>query len=126
MRAAAVGCFSCFTAVTSLAFATPEVDPTQTYHLHGYYKLVDDGATTWQLSDNSPWLVDWKATWGDPRLVKWGYAPVTHDSQRYYCLIDGRPRTGTHIARETFICGDPAIVALVELRPALRLYGGGP
>jgi hypothetical protein len=67
--------------------------------------------------------------WVNPRLVKWGYVPVTQDSKRYYCLIDDRPRRGSHISERTFVCGDPS--STVEWlynagrTPTVRLYGGG-
>jgi hypothetical protein len=129
----AAGCFACVTALTSLAVAeSPSSDqgaaaPAPTYYLHGYYKLLDQ-RPTWQYSDASPWQVVRNEPWVQPRLVKWGYVPMTHDSQRYYCLIDDRPRTGSHVIERTFICGDPATAEWIfnsGRRPTLALYGGG-
>jgi hypothetical protein len=70
-------------------------------------------------SKNEPWI--------NPRLVKWGYVPMVHDSKPFYCLIDDRPRTGSHVMERTFICGDPASTELVFniwRTPRLSLYGG--
>lgn len=97
-----------------------------TYHLHGYYKLLND-FPTWQQSDDSPWQVVKDQPWIKPRLVKWGYVPMTHDSQNYYCLIDGGPRTGSHVTEPIFICGDPKTVEWIfntNQAPQLPLYGG--
>jgi hypothetical protein len=124
-----VGTFICLTALTSLACAAAETTaPLPTYHLRGYYKLRDQAAI-WQISDNSPWQVVKNEPWIDPQVVKWGYVPITHNSQHYYCLIDDRPITGSNIAKTTFICGDAAAVQFDyfnNVRPTLRLYGGGP
>jgi len=95
-------------------------------YLPGFYKLSERDAI-WQYSDRSPWNIVKSAPWADPRLVKWGYVPVTHDSQNYYCLIDATPRTGSHIAERVFTCGDPATVEEIynfNWRPVGRLYGG--
>jgi hypothetical protein len=122
-----VGSFICLTALASLAVAATESSaPPPAYHLHGYYKLREQVAT-WQVSDDSPWQVVKDEPWIKPELVKWGYVPVTHDSEHYYCLIDSRPRTGTNIAERTFICGDPATVELdfiYNWKPKLSLYAG--
>jgi hypothetical protein len=127
MRAVAMGSFACFAALASLAFALPKSDaPQPSYHLQGYYKLHQQVAT-WQVSNDSPWQVVKDESWIDPRLVKWGYVPVTHDSDHYYCLIDDKPRTGSNILEKTFICGDPKTVELLfnnNWRPVLPLYGG--
>jgi hypothetical protein len=124
-----VGTFICLTALASPAFAGSEsTAPLPSYHLRGYYKLRDQAAI-WQLSDNSPWQVVKDEPWIDARVVKWGYVPITHDSKHYYCLIDDKPRTGSNIARETLICGDASGVSydyFNNVRPILRLYGGGP
>ena len=120
-----VGSLACLTAFASLAFAASE-GATRTYHLHGYYKLYERAAT-WQLSDDSPWQVVKNESWVNPRLVKWGYVPMTHDSDHYYCLISDVPRTGTTMVEKTFICGDPATVELDfnnNWKPTLSLYGG--
>src|ERR1700739_3034932 len=102
---AILGCFACLASMTSLASAAPEspaapaaATPLPAYHLHGYYKLLDE-IPTWQAGDDSPWQVVKGEPWIKPRLVKWGYVPIVHDSQPYYCLIDG-PRTGSHIIEQ--------------------------
>ncbi len=125
---AALGSFACLAAVASVAFATPESAsaPQRTYHLHGYYKLHQQVAT-WEVSDDSPWQVVKDAPWIDTRLVKWGYVPVTHGSDHYYCQIEDKPMTGTNIQGKTFICGDPKTVELIfnnNWRPKVPLYGG--
>jgi hypothetical protein len=124
-----VGTFICLTAFASVAFAEPETNaPLPTYHLHGYYQLRDRSAI-WQLSDKSPWQVVKDEPWIEPRLVKWGYVPITHNSQHYYCLIDDKPITGSNIAKTTFVCGDASTVALNYInnwKPSLLLYGSDP
>jgi hypothetical protein len=114
------------TAFASVATAVPETDaPLPTYHLHGFYKIRDQSAI-WQLSDRNPWQVVKNEPWIEPRVVKWGYVPMTHNSQRYYCLIDDKPITGSNIAKTTFICGDASTVAFnyhANWRPSLLLYG---
>jgi hypothetical protein len=99
--------------------------PHPSYHLHGYYKLHDE-LGVWELSDDSPWQVVKNEPWINARLVKWGYVPITHDSERYYCMIDDQPRTGTHIGGPTFVCGDPTTVEYLfnnHQTPKLLLYG---
>ena len=134
-----VGSFACLAALGSVALAAPETAPRAnatstesppTYYLRGYYTM-DSQRPVWRESDNSPWLqVKANAPWVNPRLVKWGYVPFTHDSKNYYCLIDDKPRTGTHIKEITFICGDPATVQSIFLqnneRPNIPMIGGGP
>jgi hypothetical protein len=129
---AAVGSFVCLAALTSLAFAAPQsaapqsAAPQPTYHLRGYYKLHTQ-VGIWQLSDDSPWQVVKDEPWINPRLVHWGYVPITHDSKHYYCLIDDKPRTGTNILEKTFVCGDPKTVQLIfdnNWQPVLPLYSG--
>ena len=131
---AIVGCVACLAAMTSLASAASEstapaagaAPPLPTYYLHGYYKLLDN-VPTWQQSDDSPWQVVKGEPWIKPRLVKWGYVPVTHDSEPYYCLIDNGPRTGSHVIEKTFICGDPKTVEYIfntNRTPTIPLYGG--
>jgi hypothetical protein len=126
MRVATVS-LACLTALTSFAFAAPQsAAPQPSYHLRGYYELHYQVAT-WQTSDDSPWQVVKDEPWIQARLVKWGYIPMTHDSKRYYCLIDDHPRTGSNIAGKTFICGDPATVETLftnNLRPQIPLYSG--
>jgi len=130
---ATLGCFACLAVMGSVAFASPEGNPTQsdstpTYYLRGYYKL-DDQLPTWQLSDSSPWSqVKRNAPWVNLRLVKWGYVPFTHDSKNYYCLIDKGPQTGSHIIDTTFMCGDPDTVQWLfqnNWRPIVLMTGGG-
>ena len=100
-------CLACLAATPSLAFAAsqPATDP-RPIHLLGFYQL--DRVPTWRFSDSSPWYVVKNVDWANPRLLKWGYVPVMHDSKPYYCLIDNSPRTGSHISEYTFMCGDPA------------------
>jgi len=105
----------------------PGAAPPPAYHLKGYYRLTDQ-IPTWQISDNTPWQVVKGEPWIKPRLVKWGYVPMTHDAKRYYCLIDDRPRTGSLIMEQTFVCGDPETVEWMfntGRSPRLPLYGGG-
>jgi hypothetical protein len=120
---AVMGCLACVAAMLSAAFAASQSDPAPIY-LHGFYEL--DRHPTWRLSDAAPWNVVKDAPWANPRLVKWGYVPVTHDSRHYYCLIDYSPRTGSHISELTFMCGDPATAEWLfnnNWRPVGRLYG---
>lgn len=96
-----------------------------TYYLQGYYKLRETNAT-WELSDKSPWQIVKNEPWIDPRLTKWGYVPVIHDGDHYYCLIDNKPMTGSNILEKTFICGDPKTAEFIfnnNFRPKLPLYG---
>ena len=121
---AAVGSFACLIGLASLASAAA-LQPT--YHVHGYYKL-NGRVAMWQFSDASPWQVVKDEPWVDSRLVKWGYVPLTHDSQHYYCLIDDSPRTGSRISEKTFVCGDPETVEVIfnsNWIPKLPLYGAG-
>ena len=123
---AVVKCFACLTTITPLALATPQGDSAPSYYLRGFYKLLDQ-EPTWQLSDASPWQVAKNETWVNPRLVKWGYVPVVHAAERYYCLIDHSARTGSHIVEWIFVCGDPGTTVWLfnnNRRPVLRLYGG--
>jgi hypothetical protein len=131
---ATVGCFACLAAMGSVAFATPQGSPTPTgstpsYYLRGYYKL-DNQRPTWQASDSSPWSqVKTNTPWVNPRLVKWGYVPFTHDSKNYYCLIEEGARTGSHVIDTTFMCGDPDTVQWLfqnNWRPSVPMIGGGP
>jgi hypothetical protein len=131
---AAVGCFTCLTAIASLAFATPPETPVgattlPTYYLRGYYKL-DNQRPAWTASDAAPWSqVKSNEPWVNKRLLKWGYLPFTHDAKNYYCLIDDGPRTGSHVIDKTFMCGDPATAQWLfqnNWRPNVPLIGGGP
>jgi len=74
-----------------------------------YYRLYDR-YSVWLFSDPAPWYIVNDAPWADPRLVKWGYVPVTHEAQNFYCLIGHEPLTGSHIATRTLACGDPLTV----------------
>jgi hypothetical protein len=118
--------FICLCGLASLACAAAEsTAPLPTYHLRGYYSIREENAV-WQFSDNSPWQVVANEPWIDPKLVKWGYVPLTHNSKHYYCLIDDKPITGSNIAKKTFICGDAGIMRFgytQNWRPTLRLYG---
>jgi hypothetical protein len=116
---ATLGSLLCFSTLASLAcaapasFAVPASAALQpTYHLHGYYELHETNVM-WQFSNNSPWQVVKDDPWIDPKLVKWGYVPIVHGSDHYYCVIDKRPRTGTNILKKTFTCGDPKTAALI-------------
>jgi hypothetical protein len=92
-----LGTFICLSGFASLACAAPEsTAPLPTYHLHGYYSIREENAV-WQFSDNSPWQVVANEPWIDPKVVKWGYVPLTHNSKHYYCLIDEKPITGSDI-----------------------------
>ena len=135
---ATVGYFACLAAMASVAFAEPEAAPqgnstptdsTPTYYLRGYYKL-DNQRPTWQASDSSPWTqVKTKTPWVNPRLVKWGYLPFTHDSKNYYCLIEEGAQTGSHVIDTTFMCGEPDTVQWLfqnNWRPSVPMIGGGP
>jgi hypothetical protein len=122
---AIVGFLASLAAVSALA-AVPEAAPLPAYHLHGYYKLLDN-IPTWQQSSDSPWQVVKGEPWINKRLVKWGYVPMTHDAQNYYCLIDNGPRTGSRVIEQNFICGDPKTVEWIfntNRTPALPLYAG--
>lgn len=123
MRASA-GFVACLAAVAAVKARSSEPSPT---YLRGYYKLHAH-YLVWQPSDSLPWYVVMDAPWADPLLVKWGYAPVTHNAQNYYCVIDdGRP-TGSHIPQRLFACGDPQTVELIyhnHVTP-FGLSGGGP
>jgi len=122
-----VGTFTCLAALASFAAAASEnTEPLPAYHLRGVYAIRDQAAT-WQFSDNSPWQVVKDEPWIDSRLVKWGYVPFTHDNKHYYCLIEDRPITGSNIAKDIFICGDPVTVKYAYVnnwKPTLLLYGG--
>jgi hypothetical protein len=90
-------------------------------------QCLRDRSAIWQLSDRSPWQVVKDEPWIESRVVKWGYVPIVHNSQHYYCLIDDRPITGSNIARTTFLCGDASTVQFNYnngWRPELHLYGG--
>lgn len=126
MRAASV-CFALATGWASLAFADPEsTAQSKSYQLHGYYQLRSNVAT-WQRSDDSPWQVVKGEPWISDYLVKWGYVPVVHDSQRYYCQIRDTPRIGSNIIETIFVCGDPDTVQMMyqnHWAPILPAYGG--
>jgi hypothetical protein len=125
MRAIA-GFLACL-AVTVTASVTAKPNAPSPIYLRGYYRLYDR-YSVWRLSDGSPWYIVNEAHWADWRLVKWGYVPVMHDSQRYYCLIDHEPPTGSRIAEWTFVCGDPPTVELLynTNRPPVGFMYGGP
>jgi hypothetical protein len=108
MRATA-GYLACLAAIVS-ATARPS-EPAPIY-LGGYYRIYDR-YTVWQYSDSMPWYVLKDAEWADPRLIKWGYVPVWHDAQGYYCLIDHDAPTGSRIPVWLFACGDPATAELL-------------
>ncbi|HVN44759.1 MAG TPA: hypothetical protein VMT66_05855 [Steroidobacteraceae bacterium] len=140
MRLTVGCCFAVLAAITSVSFAAPESAPpgpastptgsARTYYLRGYYRM-DTERPVWQDSDSSPWSqVAANAPWVNARMIKWGYVPFTHDSKNYYCLIDDKPRTGSHVVEATFMCGDAAIVQSMFLqngsRPNTPMIGGGP
>jgi hypothetical protein len=123
---AIVGFLACLAAMTSLATENTAPAPLPAYHLHGYYKLLDN-IPTWQQSDPSAWQVVQGEPWINKRLVKWGYVPMTHDAQNYYCLINDGPRTGSHVTERIFVCGDPKTVEWVfntGRTPTIPLYAG--
>jgi hypothetical protein len=134
---AIVESFMCLTAMAGVVAAPAAEHPgnsapaqTPTYYLRGYYK-IDSQLPVWQDSDSAPWVqAKTNAPWVNRRIVKWGYVPFTHDSRNYYCLIDDKPRTGSHVQDTTFICGDPAMVESLFIqnnwRPTLPMIGGGP
>ncbi len=135
IRGTGLACLCC---MSLMALAAPAAKPggasparsLPTYYLRGYYRM-DSQRPVWQDSDSAPWQqVSPDAAWVNQRLVKWGYVPFTHGSRNYYCLIDDKPRTGSHIGDVTFICGEPAIVQSIFLqnngRPVLPMIGGGP
>ena len=127
---AAVACLVCLTAMSSVALSAPppQSDSLPTYYLRGYYK-IDNQRPAWQTSDEAPWSqVKSNTEWVNPRLVKYGYIPFTHDSKNYYCWIDNGPRTGSHVIERTFLCGDPASVQWLfqnNWKPYLPMTGGG-
>jgi len=82
---ASLACLACLTALSCGALAAPATqnDSLPTYYLRGYYKL-DNQRPQWQTSDDAPWSqVKSNASWVDPRLVKYGYVPFTHDSNNF-------------------------------------------
>jgi len=107
MRASA-GFVVCLAVAAVAAVTARSSEPSPTY-LRGYYKL-DEHFLVWQPGDSSPWYVVMDAPWADPLLVKWGYAPVMHNAQNYYCVIDHVPPIGSHIPMWMFACGDPETV----------------
>ena len=113
------------TVVASVALAeSPQAAAIRSYRLQGYYEL--DKNPVWKLSDSAPWVIESDAPWANPRLLKWGYRPVTHDDKHYYCLIDTKPRTGSHVIEDTFTCGDPNTAQWLfntYKRPTLLLHG---
>ncbi len=124
MRSAPV--FACLSVMSSVALAASS---TPVYYLRGYYKL-DNQRPTWQDSDRAPWSqVKSDTPWVNPRLVKYGYVPFTHDAKNYYCWIDNGPRTGSHVIDMTFMCGEPDTVQWLfqnNWKPNVPLIGGGP
>ena len=123
---AIVGFLACLAAMTSFAAENAAPAPLPAYHLKGYYKLLDN-IPTWQQSDAAAWQVVKGEPWINKRLVKWGYVPMTHAGQNYYCLIDDRPRTGSHVMEQTFVCGDPKTVEWIfdtGRTPTIPLYAG--
>lgn len=136
---ATVGCLACLVATSSIAFATSPTDPAgnakpsdptpPTYYLRGYYR-IDSQRPVWQDSDAAPWSeANPHEQWVNRRLVKWGYVPFTHAGKNYYCLIDDKPRTGSHVSDVTFLCGEPAVVESIFIqnngRPNVPMIGGG-
>jgi hypothetical protein len=101
-------------------------EPSPIY-LRGYYRLYDR-YSVWRPDDGLPWYIVKEVDWADPRLLKWGYVPVMHAEQPYYCLIDHDAPTGSHIPVWIFACGDPDTVELLynTNRPPFGLLYGGP
>jgi len=117
------GCLALIVASVTLAALPNEPPPI---YLRGYYRLYDRNSV-WKYSDRQPWYIVRGAPWADPRLVKWGYVPVLHDGQRYYCLVDHDAPTGSRIPEWLFTCGDPATAELLyntNRAPIGLLYGG--
>ena len=100
---------ACLAAVVSAGARPSESSPI---YLSGYYRVYPS-YTAWQSGDGLPWYVVKDAPWADARLVKWGYLPVTHNAQNYYCIIEHDPPTGSRIPLWRFACGDPATVGLL-------------
>jgi hypothetical protein len=126
MRVAS-GILACLAALGAGAFAAPSVAAQSTYHIHGYYKLYKSEGI-WEHSSDSPWQVVKDEPWIDSELTHFGYVPMTHDSQRFYCLIEDHPSTGSNILEKTFICGDPDTVKMNYIENSkthISLYGGG-
>jgi hypothetical protein len=100
-------------------FAGPSFWPHQAARLNN--TQIEMGDPWSQVKTNTPWV--------NPRLVKWGYVPFTHDSKNYYCLIEEGARTGSHVIDTTFMCGDPGTVQWLfqnNWRPSVPMIGGGP
>ena len=110
-----------------LLCAVAQAGQSPPVHLRGYYHLYDR-YSVWRVSDSAPWYILKDARWADPRLLKWGYVPVMHDAQRFYCLIDHEPPTGSRIPEWSFSCGDPATVEMLynSNRAPIGLRYGGP
>jgi hypothetical protein len=123
MRTKTAGYLGCIAALVSVTARPSEPAPI---YLRGYYRFYERNSV-WQYSDGMPWYVLKDAAWTDPRLIKWGYVPVSHDAQDYYCLIDHDAPTGSRIPVWIFACGDPATVELLynsNRAPVGLLYGG--
>lgn len=127
MRLGAAFMLACTALYAAAAWPTDASNDSPPIHLRGYYRLYER-YSVWRLSDASPWYILDNARWADRRLVKWGYVPVMHDGERYYCMVDHDAPTGSRIPIWMFSCGDPATVELLynSNRPPLGLRYGGP
>ena len=43
------------------------------------------------------WKLAWDEDWVDPRFLRRGYQPATHDDERYYCRLDPTPRIASRL-----------------------------
>ena len=107
--------------LTGVVWATAWSSEPSPIYLSGYYE-INEHYLVWQHSDAFPWYIVKDAPWTDPRLVQWGYVPVTHHRQNYYCVIDHDPPTGSKIPMWMFACGDPATIE--QLRDSNRVPFG--
>jgi hypothetical protein len=117
---------ACALTLTAAALGA-QLQVAHVFTLRGYYAL--DFYPIWQSSDNKPWYVLKQAPWADPLLLKWGYVAVSHDGQRYYCLIQEEPPVGTRLSKRTYICGNPATAEMLytnNWRPKILTYGSPP
>jgi hypothetical protein len=113
--------------IAALVALTAQSSEPAPIYLSGYYRFYERNFV-WQDGDGMPWYVLKNAAWADPRLVNWGYVPVSHDAQDYYCLINHGAPTGSRIPLWLFACGDPATAERLynSHRVPVVLWDGGP